>query len=170
MNKNIFVSIITLLFSISLSAQINWKKYIIPGSAMIVSGMLDGSIESLSFHYNNGVKPHFFKINDQFWNPAISWTNKYKNGNPNLGQKFIGSTNVFAFTTDGYHMLRTTNRAIDGSTIAYYLNTDYCAPTINKKKKFKNMAVDFVILTVIRSIGFNLTYNLLFNPNVHYKI
>src|ERR1700739_2916170 len=103
-NRTLFLSAaFTILFCFSLSAQRKFKDYLITGSSMLVSGLLDGTIESISFHYDNGFKTRFPKINDQFWNPAISWANKYKNGNCELGPKFIGSTNIFVCTTDAYH-------------------------------------------------------------------
>lgn len=134
---------------------------------MLVSGMLDGTIESISFHYDNGFKKRFPKINNQFWDPSVSWKNKYKEGNCAMGPKFTGSTNVFVCTTDAYHMLRTTKRSIDGLTLAYYVNKN-CSDKKAKNKKWKNTATDFLILTAIRCIGFNVTYNLLFNPQKNY--
>jgi len=78
-NTILFFSIIILcLAHYSVSAQKKFKDYLIIGSSSFVSGMLDGTIESISYHYDNGFKKRFSKVNDQFWNPAISWTNKYK--------------------------------------------------------------------------------------------
>ena len=157
-----------LLFHSSASAQRNWKNYLLTGSSMLVSGMLDGSIESISYHYDNGFKRRLPKANNQFWDPSLSWKNKYKNGNCELGPKFVGSTNVLAWTTDGYHMLRTAKRTVDGLTLAYYVNKE-CSETITKKKRWKNMATDFLVTTVIRCIGFNLTYSVIFNTHQHYS-
>ncbi len=151
-----------LSFPDSALAQRKWKDYLITGSSMLVTGMLDGTVESISFHYDNGFKPRFPHANDQYWNPAISWENKYKNGNQALGPAFTGSTSVFAWTTDAYHCLRTTARAMDVGTLAYYINHT-TTEQISKRRKRMNMLCDFAVLTVIRSIGFSLTYNVLFN-------
>ncbi|HXU27355.1 MAG TPA: hypothetical protein VN698_08995 [Bacteroidia bacterium] len=153
------------LISQSVSAQKKkLKDYLILGSSSLVSGMLDGTIESISYHYDNGFKRRFKNVNDQFWNPSISWTNKYKNNDPCLGPKFTGSTNIFVCTTDAYHMLRTTKRAVDGFTLAYYVNKTYSDKTTPKGKKWKGIAKDFLIITAIRCVGFSLTYSLLFRP------
>src|SRR6202007_900159 len=88
-------SIIICLLQNSASAQKKFKDYLVIGSSSLVSGMLDGTIESISYHYDNGFKKRFSKANDQFWDPSISWTNKYKNNNPALGPKFMGSTDIF---------------------------------------------------------------------------
>jgi hypothetical protein len=162
MKKILFLAFILLSVSSSF-AQKNWKRYLITGSSMFVSGALDGTIESISFHYENGFKLRCKHVNDQFWNPAVSWQNKYKNGDCNQGPKFAGSTNMFAFTTDAYHLLRTTKRAVGGLTLAYYVN-ESCSyqKKATKKQMFKRTLKDFAILTAIRCVGFNLTYSMLF--------
>jgi len=75
--NRIFFSLVMLSFLFLLngtvSAQKKWKDYLVTGSSMFVSGMLDGTIESISFHYNNGFKTRFPKINDQFWNPVLAY-------------------------------------------------------------------------------------------------
>lgn len=150
-----------------LNAQKKWKDYLITGSAMFVSGMLDGTKESISYHYHRGFKKRLPGVNDKFWNPEISWKNKYKNGDCNLGPKFTGSTNALVFTTDAYHMLRTGQRAIDGLALAYYVNKT-CTENRSREKKWKTVTKDFLILTAIRCIGFNVTYNLLFAQQKNY--
>ncbi|MGZ4091279.1 MAG: hypothetical protein ACXVNO_11205 [Bacteroidia bacterium] len=150
-----------LLVHFNSEGQTNWKKYFIYGSAMFASGMIDGTIESISYHYENGFKRRCPNVNDQFWNPAVSWKNKYKGGNPESGPKFTGSTTAFAFTTDAYHLLRTSKRTINGLTIAYYANETY-REKVTAKKKWKSVVKDFAILTAIRCAGFHLTYSLLF--------
>ena len=164
-NKILLFSIIILcLAHYSASAQKKFKDYLIIGSSSFVSGILDGTIESISYHYDNGFKKRFSKANDQFWNPSISWTNKYKNNDPSLGPKFMGSTDMFVCTTDAYHMLRTTKRAIDGFTLAYYVNKACTEKTPPKGKRWKSVAKDFLIITAIRCVGFTLTYSVLFKP------
>ncbi len=172
----VLICLLLLIFLTPVQAQRKWKDYLLPGSSMFVSGMLDGTTESLSFHYNNGFKVHFPKINNQFWDPSVSWQNKYTNGNPDLGAKFPGSTTVFVCTTDGYHLLRALKRSVDGLTLAYYINESVqkinsCPEYKHGRKKWKNTVVDFLILTAIRSAGFNLTYYALFNQQgMHYKL
>jgi len=160
----LFFSIIFCLLQYATLAQKKFKDYLVIGSSSFVSGMLDGTIESISYHYDNGFKKRFSKVNDQFWNPSISWTNKYKNNNPALGPKFMGSTDIFVCTTDAYHMLRTTKRAIDGFTLAYYVNKACSEKTPPKGKRWKSIAKDFLIITAIRCAGFSLTYSLVFRP------
>jgi hypothetical protein len=145
-----------------MQAQRKFKKLLMVGSGQLVSGFLDGTIESISYHYDNGFKLRCSWVNDAFWDPSVSWKNKYMNGDPNKGEKFMGSTTCLAFTTDAYHLLRTSKRAIDGVSIAYLLNDDICNKKLARKKRFKAAAKDFVILTAIRCVGFHLSYSYLF--------
>jgi hypothetical protein len=158
----ILILILALAFMGQIQAQSKLKKLLWIGSGQLASGFLDGTIESISFHYDNGFKPRFKKLNDQFWDPCKSWTNKYLNGDPKQGEKFMGSTTCFAFTTDAYHMLRTSKRAIDGVSMAYLLNDDICNKKLRRKQKIKAMVKDFAVLTAIRCIGFHLSYSVLF--------
>ncbi len=151
----------------SLLAQRKLKDYFITGSAMLASGMLDGTIESISFHYEKGFKRRLPNTNDQFWDPSISWKNKYKYGNSEMGPRFAGSTNIFVCTTDGYHMLRTAKRSIEALSIAYYVNKS-CHEGPGKRKRWKNVLTDFLVLSAIRCVGFNLTYAVAFNPGRSY--
>ncbi len=140
------------------------KPYIIPGATMFVSGMLDGTIETINWHYEDGFKRALPNVNDRFWNPAISWANKYKNGNQNQGPAFIGSTTVFVGATDAYHALRTARNFVDAFTISFYINRTchQAAPP-----KFAKILLDAVIFAAIRDIGFSTTYSLLFREGNH---
>lgn len=142
--------------------KINLKQYILPGSAMFLSGLLDGTIESIKFHYENGFKYRFKHANDQFWNPDVSWKNKYKNGKSANGPKFCGSTTIFVGTTDAYHGLRTAKNLINTFTVVFYINRT--RKDIHKVK-FKKILLDALILTAIRNIGFTATYDILFKPH-----
>ncbi|MGZ4034861.1 MAG: hypothetical protein ACXVPU_02555 [Bacteroidia bacterium] len=139
--------------------KMNLKQYILPGSTMFISGLLDGTVESIKFHYESGFKPRFKQANDQFWNPDISWTNKYKNGCPADGPKFYGSTNALVFTTDAYHSLRTAKNLINTLTIAFYIDH---AKSGTHKTTLKKVLLDALVLTTIRNIGFTTTYSILF--------
>ena len=44
--------------------------------------------------------------NPQWFNPVLSARNKYRNGDPNQGPAFLGSTTWLVWTTDKYHLNR----------------------------------------------------------------
>jgi len=160
--RNAVLMLMSLLAFAPLQAQLKLKQYWLAGSTMLISGMIDGTVESMTWHYENGFKLRFPKVNDQFWNPAVSWKNKYKNHDPAQGPKFFGSTNVFVYTTDAYHMLRAASRTLNTFTLVFYINQAYHEKKLSKKQKWLRIGADFLALTAIRTAGFHLTYSFLF--------
>jgi hypothetical protein len=70
-------------------------------ASWFISGLSDGSMQTLDH------SPQRF---EKLWNcpayrcdPALTWTNKYKNHDPKQGAKFLGSTSFLVWTTDKYH-------------------------------------------------------------------
>lgn len=74
-------------------------------SSMFIGGASEGFSEELQHHYWK-VKEKFPNMNDHFFDPSISWNNKYKNGDPSQGEAYFGSTTIFVAGTDGYHAFR----------------------------------------------------------------
>jgi hypothetical protein len=64
-----------------------------------VSGLAKAVQDTLTFHFSSSV----FK-NLPAWNPILSWKNKWKNGDPLQGERFWGSSTVFVFVTDAWHL------------------------------------------------------------------
>lgn len=48
----------------------------------------------------------FRNLNPKFFNPDVSWVNKYKDDNPLEGEKFFGSTTFLVWLTDFWHLLK----------------------------------------------------------------
>ena len=44
------------------------------------------------------------RLNPSFWNKHLSWKNKWKNGEPSQGEKFLGSSTFFVWLTDAWHL------------------------------------------------------------------
>lgn len=44
---------------------------------------------------------------NRFWDNRIAWTNKWRNGDPVQGERFWGSSHVFVFLMDGWHVVKT---------------------------------------------------------------
>ena len=74
-------------------------------SFMSLGGVCDAISEELLHHYSL-VKEKFPNIKDKFFNPEISWHNKYKNGDAKQGEAYLGSTTILIAGTDAYHALR----------------------------------------------------------------
>jgi hypothetical protein len=66
-----------------------------------LAGGIEAVMDKLQFHY---YETFFLGKNDQFWNPKISWKNKYKADE--VTPRFLGSTTIFVFVTDGWHLMK----------------------------------------------------------------
>jgi len=65
--------------------------------SLVIAGLAEGVMDHLQFHYT---KPN------QFWNPNLSWRNKYKDGEKVNGPKFWLSTTILVSLTDGWHLMK----------------------------------------------------------------
>ena len=71
---------------------------------ILVSAVGKSVMDKLQFHYSKSIFSKF--KNQQFWNPEISWKNKWKNGNKLQGESFFLSSTVLVFTTDAWHLFQ----------------------------------------------------------------
>jgi hypothetical protein len=136
---------------LALIGQAQWKfdkNKIISGSLMLVAGGAKGFNETLQFHYDK-FKRAFPKANDNWFNPDVSWKNKYRNNDPKQGSKFPLSTTALVFTTDQYHLNNFIQRAAVVSAIVIKLG---------HKQKFKYYVYDFLYYSACWQTGFSLTY------------
>jgi hypothetical protein len=58
-------------------------------------------MDVIRFRWNRCI---FKGLNDKWFNPALSWKNKWKNGIAKQGERFLGSSTIFAFLTDFWHL------------------------------------------------------------------
>ncbi len=64
----------------------------------------DAVQDTITFHYDQSV---FHTVRPrQYFDPAISWRNKYKDGDPDKGPRFFGSTTFLVWLTDFWHLLK----------------------------------------------------------------
>lgn len=68
---------------------------------LILSGVSKAVMDKTNFHYHVSI---FNSWNPLFWNPELSWRNKYKKGLKGEGPKFFGSTTFLVWTTDAWHL------------------------------------------------------------------
>ena len=78
-------------------------SYIVIGILLIVSGSCKGVMDTIQFHYDISI---FNNVNHKqvFWDPKLSWRNKYKKNS--RSPKFWGSTTIFVFVTDAWHLFQ----------------------------------------------------------------
>lgn len=71
---------------------------------VIAAAVCEGVMDTLQFHYTRSVFHQF--SNKTFWDPTISWRNKYRDGDPAAGPRFPGSITVFVGLTDAWHLFK----------------------------------------------------------------
>jgi len=131
----------------------NFNNYSFTGGLMFVSGASDGLSQTLAFHYWKFEKK-FPKANRQFWDNNISWENKYRDYPIDKRPAYFGSKTFLAWTTDGYHLSRTiSNTAILSAVVVNF----------DGAKKWHWYIYDFVIFSLIKSVGFHLVYTIAFD-------
>jgi hypothetical protein len=133
-------------------SPVKWKmtgNRWLTGGLIVLAGASKGFNETLMFHWKEFRRQHP-NANAQWLNPAISWRNKYQDGDPEAGAKFPLSTSVLVLFTDQYHLNTFINRAAWTSTIVIKIGEG--------KKTFKHYVYDFLYYTVCHQIGFAAMY------------
>lgn len=120
------------------------KEHAAPAGFVLLAGAFEGVMDHLQFHYD---KP------DQFWNPDLSWRNKYKGGDPANGKTFRGK--YLVWTTDGWHLMKF------GKNISLFTGFVIHINQTSVKKRWYWYVLEGVGYWAVNRIGFNLTYNLL---------
>ena len=154
--KNLFNTLILILITCTLQAQIltkeDIKPLIVKSGLLCLSGSFDATAEVVRINYS-----YFDKVfpgaDPQFWDAKQSAGNKWKNGDSQQGERFFLSSTALVWTTDGYHLMRMMRNCtmVAGLTI-----------NIGDKKPFKQYLIEAVIYYFAYTAGFNLTYNLIF--------
>jgi hypothetical protein len=97
------------------TAQKKWtaisRNDIIVYSFMTISGGADG--------VNQAIIHHEYGLNNQYWDYAKSWKNKYKDfDNGDKRAAFIGSKSIFVGFTDAFHLTRLIDRSFTLAAIS----------------------------------------------------
>lgn len=126
---------------------------LIPLFFYCLSGALDAVMDVLQDHFSVSV---FKNLNPQFWNPNVSWTNKYIDGDVNKGHKKITILG-FAFNypdalTDAWHMSKMLMVVTDVMSIT-------SAAWIGFHYSFIWLLVYFAIIGMLRNATFSLFWD-----------
>lgn len=128
--------------------RMNKNKWI-AGGLVFTAGAAKGFNETLLFHFSD-FQVRFPKVNPQWFDPKISWANKYKNGDSQAGPRFPLSTSVLVMFTDQYHLDNFIWKL--GWTSALVIKMG------EKKQKLKYYLYDLLYYTICHQAGFMLTY------------
>lgn len=69
------------------------------------AGLAEGTQDKISFHYYTSF---FSRLNPTFWNPEVSYLNKYRDRDSTQPQTFRGK--YLVFTTDAWHLVKFISR------------------------------------------------------------
>lgn len=125
------------------------KNKLLTGGLVFAGGSAKGFNETLQFNYPIFQKT-FPKANKQWFDPRVSWRNKYEGGNPDNGAKYFLSTSALVMFTDQYHL----NNFIQRTA----LMTALVVKIGEGKKPIKHYILDMVYYTACYQLGFASTY------------
>ena len=111
---------------------------------LIVGGISNAIMDVIRFRYSTSIFKKF--KNQQWWNPSISWINKWKNGDHTQGEKFWGSSRWFVRFTDAWHFFQGI------MFTCFFLCIILYTPFINRW-------IDFIIMYFIFTSIFQLFYS-----------
>lgn len=114
---------------------------------IFLAGICNSIMDTLSFRYNTSIFAN--TKHTQWFNPAISWKNKWKNGDHTQGERFPGSSTIFVALTDAWHFSKT------------IMITFICLAIITYTP-IVNTYIDFFILYLTFTITFELFFSKIF--------
>ena len=119
-----------------------------------IAGISKAIMDKLQFHYHKCIfKINPVKYDQKFWDPTLSWENKYKEGSM-TEPKFLGSTTYFVFLTDAWHffqMIMLLSLFIGISVTAYYSGS------------FIYMIIKVILLRSFFGLSFTIFFNKILN-------
>jgi len=113
---------------------------------IIIAGVCDAVMDKLKSHFSKSI---FKNLNGLFWNPSISWPNKWEVGSTTK-EKFFGSSTFLVWTTDAWHLFKSIKLMCIMAAIVFY------APMIN-------WWADFLILRLSYAIVFEGLFTYIFS-------
>ena len=124
-------------------------------SLIIISlaGLAEAVMDIIQFHFSDSIFSNSIVYKNNYWNPQDSWKNKWKGYDPQLGEKFKGSSTLFVFTTDAWHFfkfIRTSLLFIGLGIIAW------------KVESFINLILLIALARTIFGIAFTLGFDKIF--------
>ena len=106
----------------------------------VFKAAMDVSADGKMFFFMENAKPISY-----YWYKDTGWRFKYKNGDPKLGEKFLGSTTVLVSLTDFWHLAQMIFLTSIFAAIIFY-------------KPMINWWADFIIMRVAFGLMFELMY------------
>jgi hypothetical protein len=87
---------------------------------IILAAIINAAMDTLNARYHTSVFKTSNPTLNKFFNPALSWQNKWKNGDRKQGELFFGSSTFLVWTTDAWHLFKTLMLACYSIAIVTY--------------------------------------------------
>lgn len=141
----------------------NFNKVFAVLALIVLAGVCNGIMDTLAFHYpTQSILPQ----DSRFWNPEISWQNKYAADAEGvllkpLRPKFTGSTTIFAWATDGWHLFKTLFQALQRLAVVLLASWAF---SLAWRPLYRRLfwAGIWIALTGVQAIGFHIVYSFIF--------
>lgn len=115
---------------------------------MALAGIANACMDTLKTRRWSSSIFRVFK-KDSWFNPAISWRNKWKNGDDVYGERFFGSSTILVWITDAWHFFKMIMLVLICASVVLYV-------------PLFNWYVDSVLLLIVFTLSFELFYGKLF--------
>jgi hypothetical protein len=110
---------------------------------IVLSGASEGIMDVLDHAFHRSI---FKKLNPQWWNPEVSWENKWKGKNLTK-ERFLGSATIFVFVTDAWHLFKALRSTLLWATVGCMM--------------YGNMSLWYIPLIVLSNrAAFEISYRL----------
>lgn len=128
------------------------RRVLLRCGLLFIAGGAEGTAEILK--YNPDKYASFWRVDINRVDPNVTWRNKYKNGDPLQGPKFLGSTGPFVGFTDPYHAFRLIrNAGFMGSIII----------PLERRKSLVQYATELGMYYLAFGLGFESQHGWLYN-------
>ncbi len=125
---------------------------------IFIAGMAKGVSDTLQFHYPKSV---FATIqgHEQYWNPAISWKNKYKDyDHGDTREAFLFSRSLLVWQTDAWHLAQTIQTLAWALALVLTLSLGYKNGTTRKYSKLE-LCYFLILIYIAFYFGFVFLYD-----------
>jgi hypothetical protein len=136
-------------------AKENWGSY----ALVFTSGTANGTMDVLQFKYQKSVFPSesdekFLGLSEKWWNPDLSWQNKYKDWPADQRAAWPGAKTWSVWATDGWHASKTLSLKTGQIAVVVYKPPP-------KKSEWWFYVLDAVAYSILFSSGWHLSNELL---------
>lgn len=128
-----------------------------------VAGMSEAIMDKVQFHWHKSIFPYNpRRYPESFWNPYHSWKNKYSD-NTYSTPKFPGSTSIFVFATDAWHLFKfIRNLSTSISIMTALISMSYYSLGLNP-------IIGSILLTSILRVIYGISFTVFFNKFLQFK-